>query len=520
MADLYARYAWSAYSEGNWDEFRDLTATGVEFDALNPDLLSFQGIIYRNDSRFYDASVSFEKSYQQEGDTNYLGKMEILAILGEIYFRLGEDRALIDLYTSVDRMYTDNPDLLFYTVQSYFREGLRERANALAEEGVYRFQDQRFLILLSSWQPNSGYPAILAEFIERQGLLFPDLLARTIIDSRSENKKLMYLYIGAARDLNSWYFSTRYLNIRTESHLLPEVDPRRVWPVEVIKAVWEENNPSSLLRGLDLKVPVRVDTSEDGFPNWELISTGEDYIWLNDENQDGATDFRILWNPDLSLKSIENFNRDYRILCNYNEYPSVESVNISGPGRTVRTYLFLPSTYSLPMREGTGISWEELIDLDVEDLPLWLFAGEAYHLKACYSLKDRVQSGNDSLFRDYTVIDGKISRFREDSNFDGHFDRTVLLEDWMPVKGYRDLDLDGTFDLEEVYQNGRLTSLKVQGDRSRIEEYYDLWNSKRYQLWDFDRTSFYDAALIQESDLSWTETKLNDNVFMQLDSGE
>ncbi len=520
MAQLYARYAWSAFSEANWEEFRDLTAKGLEFDPYNPDLMSFQGLLFTKEKKYQDASESYEKAYQQKTETSYIGRMEILASLSEIYYRLGQYQALTDLYSSVNRMYKDHPDFLFYTVQAFYREGRMDKAIALAEEGVYRYQDQRFLILLCGWLENSGYPAILSEFIERQGLLYPELFARTILNSAFTDERLYYLYVSSIRDLNSWFFSSIKLNLNSETHLLPGVDPKRVWPVTVIKALWDEQLPSSLLRSLDTDQTLLVDTTGDGIPNWELASTKDGFLWLKDDDQDGQTDFRIFWNSDLTLKSIENYNPDYRVLCHYYDYPHVESVNISGPGRTVRSYLFLPTTYDLPVNRKGMISWTDMIELESRDLPPWLFAGEADHLKACYSLKDRVVSSQGSLFRDYTVINGTISRFREDSNFDGHFDRTVMLKDWMPVEGYRDLDLDGHYDLKENYLNGRLVSLEVQGDKSRIEEYYDLWNSKRYQLWDFDRTSFYDAVLIEDANLTWTEKKLNTDIFMQSDNSE
>ena len=44
MARLYARYAWNAYKDKDWQEFANLVEKGVEFDRENPDLLCFQGV--------------------------------------------------------------------------------------------------------------------------------------------------------------------------------------------------------------------------------------------------------------------------------------------------------------------------------------------------------------------------------------------------------------------------------------------------------------------------------------------
>ena len=87
---------------------------------------------------------------------------------------------------------------------------------------------------------NSGYPVILDEFLNRQGMLYPDLMARIIIQSGGDTETLAKEYISRIKDLNSWYL--RGLNQEeTAEFLLPgDTAGSRVWPSDVIKEVWKE----------------------------------------------------------------------------------------------------------------------------------------------------------------------------------------------------------------------------------------------------------------------------------------
>ena len=263
-----------------------------------------------------------------------------------------------------------------------------------------------------------------------------------------------------------------------------------------------------------------IDQSGDGIEDWIIRNAGNSLIWIRDENQDGLADFRINWESGQELSSVEYFHRDYTLSCFYYDYPHVDHIEIGGEGRNVREYLYLPGSYDLPVLAASDFSWQSCFDITEGNTPFWMRLSESDYLKYCYSLKDSVTDSASGLFREYTIINGAIKRFREDSNFDGYFDRMVLLEDWAPVEGYRDLNLDGIFDLKEIYSNGRLSGMEIQGDHSRIEEYYDLWNSKRYQLWNFDQTSFFDAILIQNADLTWVELSQDSKKIMQTGSDE
>ena len=183
MARLYARYAWNAYKDEDWHEFANLVEKGVEFDRENPDLLCFEGMILLRERDYRGVSEKYNAAFKQSDRTEYLKCDDILSVLSRMFYRLGEYRKQTDLFYAACDDNRDDPDFLFYSVLSFFALQEKETAIALAEEGVYRFQDQRFLILLCAWMENSGYPVILNESLNRQGMLYPDLMARMILQS-------------------------------------------------------------------------------------------------------------------------------------------------------------------------------------------------------------------------------------------------------------------------------------------------------------------------------------------------
>jgi len=521
MAELYARYAWSAYRDQNWYEFNKLTDKGAEFDSENPDLLSFQAMSYFKDRKFRSAGEKLDAAFYNSRKTEYFSTHEILKTLAEIHYRLGEYEVLINLYNSVSEMNREDPDFLFFTSMAYYNSDRENDAVALAEEGVYRFQDQRFLILLTAWVPDSGYPVILNEFLDKQGILYPELMAQLIIQTNAEEGCLSLQYRSRTKDYNSWYFASKLSNPPSESILFsPGLNDQRIWPERVVRKVWEESSSGEKITNPFSSEILKIDQSGDGIEDWTIRPDGNTYLWERDEDQDGKTDFNIRWTREQLPQHLEYYGPDGTIRCYYYDYPNVERIEITGNSKTMREYLYLPGSYELPLIEEKGISWLNALSLKNEDISIRLLSGESAHLNACYSLKDSIDQGDIKLFREYTVINGSIRRFREDSNFDGFFDRVVLLNEWQPYEGFRDLNLDGQFDLKEMYRAGRLIGMEIQGDHSRLEEYYDLWNRKQYQLWDFDQSSFYDAILIKNSDLTWNEYKLDSNFIMQSGSDE
>jgi hypothetical protein len=503
LARLYARHAWDAYGSSRWQEFSDLVEKGLEYDDLNPDLLSFRGLEARSEGHYEEARKWFSKAFYSGYQAEHVKNRDILAWLFEMNYRLGNDSELESLYYTINEITRDNQDILFYTALSLHRLGRTEDAVKLAEEGVYRYQDQRFLILLSLWSDNSSYPGILSEYIERQGLLYPDLLARAVLSPENKNPSVLAsLYLAQENDLNSWYIRKTVLGLPVDDTLIPDfTDSRRIWPLKTLQSYINEHpDMGELMSELTY---MSLDSSADGIVDFTILKKGDEIVWELDFNQDGTADTRMIWDNSSVLQSVTYIQDDLIRSFYYYDYPYIERVDISGGRRNFREYYYLPGSFRFSLGDKPEELHVQLLMKNEDNAPV--FTEESDILNNCFSLIDSVTEDEKKPFREYTVVDGMIRRFREDSNFDGQFDRTVLLDNWLPYEGYRDIDNDGDYDLKEKYINGRFAGFVYEGGESRLEEYQDLWSRRRYQLWDFSKNGFYDALLEQKGDGSWDE---------------
>ncbi len=495
LGQIYAKHAWSAFESSRNSDFKSLTEKGLEYDDINPDLLGFKGIQALNSARYAEALQWFTKAWYSGMEPEVLSFADIMGWLFEVGFRLKKDHELESYYFSGSEMVTDDPDIMFYAARSLRRLGRKRDAVKLAEEGLYRFQDQRFLMLLCSWGADEKYFKILTEYIERQGIIYPDLLALAVLQSGGD-AGLASLYVQQYSDLNSWYFKKQFLGLGAPA-FKGYCEPGRIWPLEVFTA-YRDVYPAEIPEGLG-----RLDADADGLADIFLVESEGALQWRFDPGQDGDADYVMTWSPSGKLRSVEEFSLHRDMSLFYYDYPYVDRVVLSGGERSRREYLFLPGSLMYPLLpdgEDGVVSF-----LGRSEAPMGDFLPESDLLKNCFSLVEQMSRGEKKPFREYTVVDGMIRRFREDSNLDGRFDRVVLIDNWLPYEGYRDIDGSGSYELKEKYINGRLAGFEYEGPDSRMEEYQDLWNRSRFQLWDFSRDNFFDAYLRRREDGSWEE---------------
>ncbi len=504
VARLYAHFALEADENGRKKDFEALIAKGLEYDGNNPDLLYFKGRLLLKKKDYIQGLSCFEKARRSsESPTEIMGG-DILDSMAESLYVLGQNEQLLRLYYSAAELERHGRELLFYTAQALKALNQNEEALKLAEEGLNSFQDQRFLILLAAWTGPGEWKRVLAGSIKRQGILYPDLMAREILN-KSDSSLMASLYVEQFNDINSFYFRDFILKL-PQAGEISFFSPERTWPLKVFLH-WLKDRPQELLLR-ELYDVIKLDSGAKGLADIEIRKTPEGWLWQMDQDGDGDHDFMLQWAENGKLESLYSFSdyeqRSYR----YYDYPFLDSISMEGPGRSRREYLFLPGIYprkiSNVQDKGNpgSLMLAILQNSAVLTHPL---EEERQFLKLCFSLIESVQKGQLYTFREYTVAGGQILRFREDSNFDGCFDRRVILSDWLPIAGARDLDGDGEEELKEKYINGRFAGFEYEGEASRLEEFHDLWSRQRFQLWDFSKDDFYEAFLKRSDEGSWEE---------------
>ena len=248
---------------------------------------------------------------------------------------------------------------------------------------------------------------------------------------------------------------------------------------------------------------IDLDSTGDGIADFFLKKSGDKLEWFLDPDQDGIIDSRLIWDKSDQLLEIVYENAISKNSLYYYKYPFLDRIVLSGENRNLREYRFLPGSFEHSLTDNPENLHVSLL-MHPESIKL-INLPESDILENSFSLIDSVTTPRVSPFREYTVVEGMIRRFREDSNFDGQLDRIVLLSNWLPIEGYRDIDGDGEFDLKEKYVSGRFAGFQYEGETGRMEEIQDLWNRRRYQLWDFSKDGFYNALLEQKDDGSWVE---------------
>ncbi len=502
IASLYSRHAWEAWQEGRWEEFGFLVDQGLSYNPTNPDLMGFKGILYMNTYEFSKAETWLTDAYYSNTLTEYLSKKDILARLFEIHYRSGNDAYVETLYSQSSVFARDDPSILFYTAMSLRRTGHYKEAEELAIEGAYRYQDQRFLIALVGWQEDSPFLPVLSESVLQGGLRYPDLMVRQILSSTTTNPEaLAWMYMGLFQDINSWYFRKVLFELPVDEFPPPDFsDSQRVWPLTSLQLYLTESPTMDTL--FENTSYIALDSENDGISNVVLRKEEDSITWEVDFNQDGNVNLLYVWTQEGELRSLTVYGSYQVRRYDYYVYPYVERILFNGDKRNQREYLYLPRSYSLPLIPEP----ENLLLYVFKNLKenISNFAPESEFLARSYSLVESVSSPEGATpFRTYTIINGSIVRFEEDSNFDGTYDRIVLLESWLPNEGYRDITGNGLYDVREVYDQGRLIGFEYNGEDARLFEYQTLWNQQQFQFWDFSKNGFYDAFLTKREGDPW-----------------
>lgn len=129
-----------------------------------------------------------------------------------------------------------------------------------------------------------------------------------------------------------------------------------------------------------------------------------------------------------------------------------------------------------------------------------VIAGQDYIRRNSYGMEE--YSGDDPIpDRRIHLLDGRITRVDELPDARGNFTRTIYYAGSLPVKGFRDMDGDGSPEIREQFLNGRLWKITMDQDGDGNNEFEQVFESDSYRMyWDYDNDGVYDSREFSRSD--------------------
>ena len=255
------------------------------------------------------------------------------------------------------------------------------------------------------------------------------------------------------------------------------------------------------------------DYNFDGVSDEILSVTGNELTFLKDTNQDNITDLSIHFSNGIPTDIYLNKgDTGYNFI--YSEYPYLEEIHYSNQSLK-RIYKIFPGTIYTPLKDLDNFNWkynrERLSTIET-------FTLTPVDLLSLSYLFEEYFSGNTNIFRIYTLKNGEITGFKEDSDNNGFFDHFLDISAWLPQRGRRDLDYDGVIDILEYYEDGKISGIAVDWNNNGKPEYLEDWSVLNIKSWDFNEDSYIDAELISSNgDIIYNENSFEKEIVNQYD---
>jgi hypothetical protein len=232
-----------------------------------------------------------------------------------------------------------------------------------------------------------------------------------------------------------------------------------------------------------------IDTDEDGEPEERFeLKKGELVSWAVDADQDGRDETTVLF-PDGRLPgSFEIRSGTGEISGEYWAYPYVRRHSAS-EGENRGILHFSPGAFSVPVLRSLPATDGDLPSgaYPYAAASMLFPAVTAEAASHAYRIEETV--GNADEMRRYTLRDGKPVLLEIIAPAKGEKAlRRVYFDGGSPVSGERDTDLDGRFEIREIYADGVLAAVEFDAGG-----YRETFLPAAFKEWDLDRDGRVDA---------------------------
>ena len=497
LSQLYIDEAFYNYSNDNVFLAEEYLEKAMGFSDLLPEAWYLSGIIKEEQGNrlksldLYKRSIELGDEYTDFFYNLYYRYLNLLNITVH-------HKEVIDFYISNQEIFDHDNEIILKVSDSAFKYGLIDYSNELASL-VYKRNPHNLkslIYLLRSTGHEDFYTFIEKDVGKLQYDKFDEVLFQQLVlaSTGSHKERLINLY-------NHIFGETPFYSLQ-----LDRDDPSII------------NNRNLMIRssGKDiLEDGVYFgDYNFDGISD-EIVSViGDELTFLKDSNQDNITDLSINFTNNIPTNVFLN-RGEVSYEFKYSDYPFVNEIHFNNQ-KLKRIYKIFPGTVYTPLKDLDSFNWkyntnrESIVD-EFNLTPVEL-------LKMSFLFKEYLAE-SDTVFREYSLIEGEIVSIKEDTLNNGSFDHFLDIEAWQLESGKRDLNNDGIIDVYENYENGKLTGIAVDWNNNGKSEYLEDWSVLNIKTWDFNEDAFIDAEYISSFDgIEYNQVSVQEKSVYQYDT--
>lgn len=258
-----------------------------------------------------------------------------------------------------------------------------------------------------------------------------------------------------------------------------------------------------------------LDRDEDGYPEeWWTFASGSVTGWARDANEDGVPEYTAAFKDNAPSSFSWNTPTGEQVTATYSAYPAVDSIRVGRPGATTggRSYLLVPYTVDLPVlvggaagtggaggksgAAGTGGAAGASGRARAGMAPAIVGQPRVPRIDELERASWRVEEyGADgtTVVRRIDLSRGLRVFMEEDTRGTGKFDHMVWYADGRPFRGTRDLNGDGTVEVEETWRGGALAEIAVDTNGNGKIDYRERYGSNPTKSWDYNEDGIADS---------------------------
>lgn len=500
MARLYIEEAFQYYEKGLLNESTVYMTKAEGFSRNFSDIWFYKAFLsYRfgDGSSLHEIRENFEKALSLHQWIAF-SPLDTRIPLAKIYLSLGEYEKILRQRREISNTLVNDPEWFLCYLKALVSLGKREEADKALKEALRIFPDSIDWYLphyKGGWLSDERIEDWI--YLARQGKSQDqEALQRALLQFRGQESAsvLMQIY-EAAFGSDTFYKLFQYLYVGREEIPALDLSGLRQWILmRDFYSRPENRGAAGEFDGL-----FWGDLNYDGFIDVKVTYGGGQLLRLSlDRDQDRISEWTIVFDPSGGIDSLWYYDHSVLAQIHYGEYPLAEWIEIHRGESLVRRYTLVPRDSRLeiiPFHESDPArGWDsEAIFPGIwnisQDFPLSLSELTQRSLRV-------EESENQQLRHRWEIKAGEIAAFYSDTRNQGVLDKVLYIRGNQVIGGRRDLDLDGRYEVMDIYQGGRWVGSTLDQDGNKQPEYFESNQVGKIRAWDINQDNTIDSLYL------------------------